>query len=124
MSTLFGLLIAILIVFSLSTIVIWIVSKLNLGLVLNGFGSALLLAFLIALVAGVLTMLVSFAGWMDSTGFAGGVVHWVVSMVVLMVGGRFLPGVKVTAFPGVFVASVGVGAVYWLGGLLLGAVIT
>ena len=124
MSTLWGLLMAVLIVFSLSTFVIWIVSKLRLGLELNGFGAALLLALIIALLAGVLTVIVSFAGWMDGSGFVGGIVHWVVSLLVLMLAARFMPVVKVTNFVGVLVASLGVGAVYWLGGLLLGAVIT
>ena len=124
MSTLLGLLIAILIVAVPSIIVIWIIGKLHLGLEVDGFGNAILAAFAIAIVAGILTMVVAYAGFMDDTGLVGGIVHLIVSAIVLMILVRWLPGLRVSGFVGALAASMAIGAVYWLGGLLLGAVIT
>lgn len=123
MSTLWGLLIAVAIVGLISGLVIWIVGKLRLGLEVDGFGSAFIAAFVIATVAGMITLAVSFAGMMDDGGLVGGIIHLIVSVIMLMIGGRLLPGVKVTSSVGALVASIAIGAVYWLGGLLLGLVI-
>lgn len=123
MSTLWGLLIAVAIVGLISGLVIWIVGKLRLGLEVDGFGSAFIAAFVIATVAGMITLAVSFAGMMDDGGLVGGIIHLIVSVIMLMIGGRLLPGVKVTSSVGALVASIAIGAVYWLGGLLLGLLI-
>jgi len=40
-----------------------------------------------------------------------------------MISARLLPGLKVAGFTGALVASIAIGAVYWLGGLLLGMLI-
>jgi uncharacterized membrane protein YvlD (DUF360 family) len=53
----------------------------------------------------------------------GGVVHLFVAAVALMFGGKLLPGLRVLGFTGALVATVVIGALYWLGGLPLGAVI-
>jgi uncharacterized membrane protein YvlD (DUF360 family) len=60
---------------------------------------------------------------MDGGGLIGGIVHLIVAAVALMTGGRLLPGLKVEGLAGALLAAVGIGALYWLGGLLLGAVI-
>ena len=120
MNTLWGLLIAAAIVGSLSGCVIWMVSRLGLGLEVDGFGSAFLAAIVIAIVAGLVTWLLSLAGVQDSEGLIGGIVHLVISALLLMVCSRFLPGLKVDGFVGALTASFAIGAVYWLGGLLLG----
>ena len=124
MSTLWGLLIAIVIVGLSSGIVIWIVGKLGLGLEVKGFGSAFIAAIVIAVVGGIITLLLMIAGVQDGNGFFGGIVHLIVSAIVLMVSSRFLAGLKVTGSAGALVASITIGAIYWLGGLLLGMVIT
>ena len=54
MNTLWGLFIAVVIVWSISALVIWIVGKLRIGLLLDGFHHALFVAFVIALIAGIL----------------------------------------------------------------------
>ncbi len=123
MNTLWGLLIAVAIVGLLSAFVIWLVSRLGLGLEVDGFGSAFLAAIVIAIMAGLITWLLSLAGVQDGDGLIGGIVHLMSSAFILMVCGRFPPGLKVSVFPGALVASFVIGAVYWLGGLLLGRIL-
>lgn len=124
MNTLWGLLIGITIIGLISAPVIWVVGKLRLGLEVHGFGSAFLAAIVIAVVAGLITWLLSMAGVQDEAGMIGGLVHLMISALILMVCGRFLPGLRVDGFGGALVASVAIGSVYWLGGLLLGWMLT
>ena len=123
MSTLWGLLIAVVIVGTISGCVIWMVGRLGLGLEVHGFGSAFLAAIVIAVVTGFITWVLSMAGVQDGEGLIGGIVHLMISAFILMVCGRFLPGLKVDGFVGAMAASIAIGAVYWLGGLLLGRIL-
>jgi putative membrane protein len=123
MSTLWGLMISVIIIGSFSVFVIWVVSKLGIGLEIDGFGNVLLTAFTIALIAGVITMFIGFAGFIDSQGMLGGIVHLIVAAIVLIILARLLPGVRVSGFAGALVASIAIGAFYWLGGLLLGGIV-
>lgn len=123
MSTLWGLLIGIAIVGAISGLAIWIVGKLGLGLEVDGFGSAFLAAIVIAVIAGLITWLLSSLGVQDGSGFIGGLVHLVIAAVALLISGRLLPGLRVKGFVGALVAAVAIGAIYWLGGLLLGSLI-
>jgi len=123
MNTLIPLLIATAIIGLISGFIIWIVSKLRLGLQVNDFGSAFIAAIIIAVVAGFITWLLGIAGIEFGEGLVGGLVHLFVSAIVLMISARFLPGLKVKGFAGAVVASIAIGAVYWLGGLVLGMII-
>jgi putative membrane protein len=123
MSTLFGLLIAVTIIGLISSIVILIVSKLHLGLEVDGFGNAFIAAFIIAIVAGLITWMLSILGVQDSQGFIGGIVHLVISVGALLISARILSGLRIAGLIGAIVASVAIGAVYWLGGLLLGLIV-
>jgi putative membrane protein len=123
MNTLLPLLIATAMIGLISGFVIWIVGKLRLGLEVNGFGSAFITGIIIAFLAGVITLFLGIAGFMDGGGLIGGIVHLIISAVVLMVSARLIPGFKVAGFGGALLASIAIGAVYWLGGLFLGLVI-
>jgi putative membrane protein len=123
MNTLVPLLVTTAIIGLISGIVIWIVGKLRLGLEVSGFGSAFLAGIIIAFLAGVITLFLGIAGFMDSGGLIGGIVHLIISAIVLMISARLVPGFKVTGFGGALLASIAIGAVYWLGGLFLGLVI-
>jgi putative membrane protein len=48
----------------------------------------------------------------------------IIAAIVLMISSRFLPGLKIAGFIGALVASLAIGSVYWLVGLLLGMLIT
>jgi len=123
MNTLLPLLIATAIIGLISGFVIWIVGRLRLGLEVDGFGTAFIAAIIIAVVAGFITWLLGIAGIEFGEGLVGGLVHLFVSAIVLMISARLLPGLKVAGFTGALVASIAIGAVYWLGGLLLGMLI-
>jgi uncharacterized membrane protein YvlD (DUF360 family) len=121
LSGLLGLLIAIAIVAVPSVIILWVVGKLNLGLEVD-FGSAIIPGFMIAIVGGILTFLLSTAGVQLGEGLIGGIIHLIVSFVILMITARYLPGLKITGYIGVLVTSIAIGVFYWLGGLLLGRI--
>lgn len=123
MNTLVPLLIVTLIIGLISGFVIRIVGKLRLGLEVDGFGIAFLAGVIIAFLAGIMTLIFGIAGIMDGVGLIGSILHLVVSAIILMLGSKFLPGLKVNRFTGALVASIAIGAVYWLGGLLLGLLV-
>jgi putative membrane protein len=124
MSTIWGLLITIVVVGTISGFVIWIVGKLKLGLEVDGFKSAFAAALVIAVLASIATWLHSIAGLQDGGGLFGGIIHLVISAIVLMISGKFISGLKVAGFTGALVASLAIGTFYWLGGLLLGLIIS
>jgi uncharacterized membrane protein YvlD (DUF360 family) len=107
----------------ISALAIWIVSKLGLGLEVTGFGSAFIAAIFIAFVAGTITLLLGLAGIGDSMGLTGGLIHLVITAIALLIGDRLLPGLKVAGITGALLAGVAIGAIYWLGGLLLAQII-
>jgi putative membrane protein len=123
MNALLPLLIATAMIGLISGFAIWLVGKLRLGLEVDGFGSAFLAGIIIAFLAGVLTLFLGIEGFMDGGGLVGGIVHLIISAIVLMISARLLPGFKVSGFGGALLASIAIGAVYWLGGLFLGLVI-
>lgn len=123
MNTLVPLLIVTLIIGLISGFVIRIVGKLRLGLEVDGFGIAFLAGVIIAFLAGIMNLIFGIAGIMDGVGLIGSILHLVVSAIILMLGSKFLPGLKVNRFTGALVASIAIGAVYWLGGLLLGLLV-
>jgi putative membrane protein len=124
MNTLWGLLITIVLVGTISGFVIWIVGKLKLGLEVDGFKSAFVTALVIAVLTSIATWLLNIAGLQDGRGLFGGIIHLVISAIVLMISGKLISGLKVAGFTGALVASIAIGAFYWLGGLLLGSIIS
>ncbi len=123
MNTLLPLLLATAGLALIAAAVIWLVGKLGLGLEVDGFGSAFMAAIAIAALAFIITLLLAAAGVQDGDGLIGGIVHLIVTAVVLLISAKFLPGLKITGFAGALLASAAIGAVYWLGGLALGMIV-
>lgn len=115
-----GLLIVITIVGLASAFIIWIVSKLHLGLEVKGFGSAFLAAVIIVVLAVIFNWLLSIAGVQDESGLIGGIVHLISSVIILMISTRILQGLKVKGILGALVAAIAIGIFYWLGEMVLG----
>jgi len=115
-----GLLIGVVIGALISGFVIWIVSKLGLGLEVDGFGSAFIAAIIIAVVGGVISWLLSALGITIGGGWLGAIIQLIVAAVVLMVSDRLLKGLRVAGFTGALIAAVAIGVVYWLIGWLVG----
>ena len=108
------------VVWLLSALVIFIVGKLNLGMSVKGFGSALIAALAIALVSGVVNWLLGILGITIGGGFLWGIVSLVVAAVVLLLADKFVSGMKVNGFVGAIVAALGIGVVGWLANWLVG----
>lgn len=120
MGTFLGLLIGIVIGALISAVVIWVVSKLGLGLEVDGFGAAFIAAIIIAVVAGIINWLLSVLGITIGGGWLGALIQLIVSAVVLLISDRILKGLRVSGFVGALVAAIAIGVIYWLLALLLG----
>lgn len=118
-----GLLIGVVIGALISGFVIWIVSKLGLGLEVDGFGSAFIAAIIIAVVGGLISWLLSALGITVGGGWLGAIIQLVVAAVVLMISDRLLKGLRVAGFMGALIAAIAIGIVYWLIGWLVGLLV-
>jgi putative membrane protein len=96
-----------------SAIVILIVGKMNLGLTVKSFGSAIMAAIVIALVAGVVVWGLGFFGITLTGGWLAAIVNLIVAALVLMIADRFLPGMEVHGFMGAIIAALAIGVVGW-----------
>jgi putative membrane protein len=116
MSAIIGFIITLLI----AALVIWIVSKLGLGMEVDGFGSAIMAALVIALVTWIVMWILGLLGISFGTGWLGAIVALIVSAVVLMISDKFLSGMKVNGFVGALIAAVAIGVVQWLLAWIIG----
>lgn len=119
MSAIVALLILMVVGLLLSALVIWVVSKLGLGLSVDGFGSAFMAAIVIALVGFIINWILSLLGIEIGNGIIGGIVHLIIAAVILMISDRFLKGMKVAGFVGALIAAIAIGVVYWLLGWII-----
>jgi putative membrane protein len=110
-----GLIIGTLIGAVISGAIIWVVSKLNVGLSVDGFGWAMLAGLFIGVVSSLITHFVPAA-----TGIVGAAVHLVVSALVIMLAGKVFSGVKVEGFKGALLAALAIAVIGFGLALLLG----
>ena len=96
-----------------SAVVILIVGKMNLGLTVKSFGSAILAAIVIALVAGVVVWGLGFFGITLTGGWLAAIINLIVAALVLMVADKFLSGLEVHGFMGAIIAALAIGVVGW-----------
>lgn len=120
MGTVLVLLIGFVIAGLITGFVIWVVSRLNLGLSVTGFGAAFIAAIVIAVVSFVVTWLLSLVGITVGGGILGAIVSLVIAAVVLMISDRFVPGMSVSGFSGAIVAAIAIAVVTWLVQWVLG----
>lgn len=113
---LLALIIGILIGALFTGLIIWIVSKLGLGLEVTGFGPAFVAAIVIAILNGIVTWLLGLLGINMGAGggFVNAILQLVIAAVVLMLAGRFVKGLVVRGFTGALVAAIAIAAVSWL----------
>ena len=101
-------------------IVIYIVSRLGLGLTVSSFTDALIAGAVIAIVAWLVNwLLVEVFEISVGASWLGAILNLVVAAVVLMIADRFVPGMKVNGFVGALIAAIAIAVVAWLIGLLL-----
>lgn len=108
MGVLIGLIIGVIIASVISGLVIWVVSKLNLGLKVDSFGWAMLAGLIIGILTNIVMQLVPETG-----GLVGGVIHIVVAAVVIFFSGKMLKGLTVDGFAGALLAAVVIAVLFF-----------
>ena len=106
-----------------SGLVIWIVSKLGLGLDVDGFGSAFVAAIVIAVIGAIFTWLLGLLGITIGGGLLGAIIHLIIAAIVLMVADKFLKGLKVAGFTGALIAALAIAVVTWLVSWVVGLLV-
>jgi putative membrane protein len=96
-----------------SAVVILIVGKLNLGLNVKSFGSAVMAALVIAIVGGLVVWLLGIFGITLSGGLLAALVNLIIAALVLMIADKFLSGMEVHGFMGAIIAALAIGVVGW-----------
>jgi len=114
-----GEILSLIVVILLNALVIWIVSKLGLGLTVAGFVPAIVAAVVIGLISWVVLWLLGLLGIQMGGGWWGAIISLIVSAVVLMLAGSLLPGLGVEGFVGALVAAVAIAVVAWLVNLVV-----
>jgi len=104
----------------ISALVIWIVSKLNLGLTVRGFGAAIIAAIVIAVVAAIVFWLLGLLNITIAGGLIGWIIMLIIAAVILMFSDKFVPGMEVKGFKGAIIAAIGIGVVSWIISWILG----
>lgn len=108
MDIILGVLLAFLIVGLFSGFVIWIVSKLGLGLEVTGFGGAFVAAIVIGIVSAVVHWVVGALFNMPG-GWLGAIINIFVAAGILRVAGEYLDDLKVAGWAGALLAAVSIG---------------
>ena len=109
MATFVGLVIGIILAAVISGFIIWVVSKLNLGLRVENFGWAMLAGLLIGLATNLVMQVVP-AG----NDIAHLVVNLIVSAAVIFLCGSLLKGMTVKGFGGAIIAAIAITVVGFL----------
>ena len=120
MEAIIGLIIGILIAAVVSGVIIWLVSKLNVGLSVNSFGWAMLAGLFIGAISNLLNHLLPGMNEILSI-----IIQLVISAAVILLAGKLFSGVTVVGFKGALIAAVAIAVVgfvlaFVLAGLLGG----
>ena len=112
METLIGTILAFALIWAVGAVVLMIISRLNLGLTVDGFGAAFIASAVISIVSGIITWLIGLIGiQVGNPGLIGALVTLVVAAVVLLVSDRFVKGMKVNGFVGAIIAAISYGVI-------------
>jgi putative membrane protein len=107
--------------FLVAALVIWIVGRMNLGLTVRSYGSAIIAALAIAVIAWLIWWFLGLFGMtMGGSTWWAALINLIVAAVVLLLAGRVLPGLEVKGFTGAIVAAIAIGVVGWLINWVLG----
>jgi putative membrane protein len=117
METIVGLIIGILIAAVISGVIIWLVSKLDIGLSVDSFGWAMLAGLFIGALTNLFNQMLPGMNEIITM-----VVHLLISAGVILLAGKLFSGVSVKGFKGALIAAVVI-AVVGFGLALLLAVI-
>ena len=111
---------AIILMIIFATVIILIVSKLGLGLQVDGTSSAIVVAFIIAITDGLITLLLNLFDASLGAGLLGVLVFLIVDAIILMVSGEYIKGMTVNGFGGAITAALAIAIVAEVVNLLIG----
>ena len=114
-----GVIISVLAWIVVSAVVLLLVSKLDMGLKVQGFKSALIAAVVIAVLAGIVVWLLRLLGLQFGGHYLGAIVLFLIAAAVLFFAARIVPGVEVEGFAGAGLATIAIGMFGVLIALLL-----
>ena len=106
MEVIVGLIIGILVGALFSGLIIWLVSKLNIGLSVDNFGWAMLAGLFIGVISNVLNHLLP-----GMSAVLTAALQLVISAVVILLAGKVFSGVKVDGFKGALIGAVAIAVV-------------
>lgn len=116
MEVVIGLIVGIVIGTLMAGVVIWLISKLNLGLKVDNFGWAMLAGLMIGVLTNlVLHFMTDFGGLVDA------LVRVVVSAGAIFASGKILRGLSVNGVKGALLASLVLALIHFAMSLLAGA---
>lgn len=118
MEVVVGLIIGILIAAVFSGLIIWLVSKLNVGLSVDSFGWAMLAGLFIGAITNLLAHLLPGMNEILTM-----IIHLVISAGVIMLAGKLFSGVNVEGFKGALIAAVVIALVGFVLALVLAGLI-
>ena len=118
METIVGLVIGILIAAVFSGVIIWLISKLNVGLSVNSFGWAMLAGLFIGTLTNLFNHMLPGMNEMITL-----VVHLLISAGVILLAGKLFSGVNVKGFKGAVIAALAIAVVGFVLALLLAGII-
>ena len=118
MEAIVGLIIGILIAAVISGAIIWLVSKLNVGLSVDNFGWAMLAGLFIGTLTNLFNRLLPGMNEVITM-----VIHLVISAGVILLAGKVFSGVNVKGFKGALIAAVAIAVVGFGLALLLAGII-
>lgn len=121
--TIVALLVGALIAALINALLIWVIGKLGVGIEVEGFGPALLTAFLLALFTAFTYFVWGLLNYTPETGWVGAVSHIVTSAAGLLAAGSIVKGLRVKGFLGAVLAIVAISAVGWLANWLISLVL-
>jgi putative membrane protein len=97
-----------------ASVVIFIVGKMNFGLKVNSFVSAMIAALVIAIIGGLIVWVLGLFGIALTGGWLAAIINLIVAAAVLMLSDRFVSGMEVHGFGGALIAAIAIGVVGWL----------
>jgi uncharacterized membrane protein YvlD (DUF360 family) len=109
-----ALIIGILFSGAITSIMIWIIGQIGLGLKVDGLLPAFLAGFAIAVVGGVVTGPLGWRRIKIANGWLRAAINVLLGAVVLPIAGSFIAGLSVDGFAGALLASAAIAVVSWL----------
>lgn len=98
-----------------TSVLLFVVGKLNLGIKLDGFGAAFLTAILIGVLTLVIQWIWGLLGFTPPSEGIFGIITWALSSAaILMTADAFVKGLSVNGFSGALIASAAVAGLNWL----------